>query len=66
MAPGFPRPDFERGGLGRGEEGGAEEEGFGALGYEVERGVLFGWGGGGVEGGWEDVVVVARRGMGGG
>lgn len=68
MAPGFPGPDFERGGLVGGEEDGAEEEGFGALGYEVQgRGMLFGGGGGGgvVEGWWE-VVGIWRGGRGGG
>ena len=69
MAPGFPGSDFQRGGLEGGQEGGAEEEGFGALGYEVQRGgMLFRGGGGGgvVEGGWEDVVVGIWRGGRGG
>ena len=49
MAPGFLEADFEGAGGGWCEEGGAVEEGFGALGYEGE-----GVGGGG-EGGWEAV-----------
>lgn len=47
MAPGFLRADFEGGRGGGCEEGGAEEEGLGALGDEVE-GL-----GGSVEGGGE-------------
>lgn len=55
MAPGFLQADFERAGRGGCEEGGAVEEGFGALGYEGE-GVR-----GGGEGGWEAGVCWLRE-----
>lgn len=36
MAPGFRRANFQSGGLRGGEVHGFVEEGFGALGYELE------------------------------